>query len=459
MNVARASAAEPPAQASPPTARPVDAPTPQSTESGPGWQFHGAAKESFRGRQSSIPDERDQDVDLYLDLAATDPSGRFVAEGAAAAWWDIDGTSRTPGFGLRSLRETTDPALWVDVYRLSAEYRSPSDLVRLARAGRQEAEHGLPEIFDGAAVELRPARWLGLFAFGGRTEHFYELRPKVSEDWLGSAGAVLRPVENLKIDIDYRLLSEDVPADSEGAKTPLTTNSYGVTGMYRFGEWLRAKLYARGLDASLSNAGGAVGATNQERLMGVEVRLDTQTVAIKEINEANDPYYLVLGESLPFARWRLDLFKGFSTSAGTYTLHIGYEGRNLLRDDETVFNRNTSRLYSLFTAADVGIKGPFAGLLFERNSAGLDLFGGQGIWAVGGSAGWDRGILRAEAGTYYQRFAYVYYQDVEELADVRVFFGDVRLRIREWISARTRYQYEAFDRELHTLIVGLTQAW
>jgi hypothetical protein len=442
-----------------PAPGPADAQPPPAQAWPSGWQVHGVAKESFRGRTSDKPDEHDRDIDLYLDLSVVDPSGRVSAQGAAAAWWDIDGTARTPGFGLRSLRETADPSLWVDVYKLSAEYRPASSFVALARAGRQEAEHGLPAVFDGAAVELRPKGWLGLFAFGGRTEHFYEYRSGAFEDWLGSAGAVLRPADGLKLEIDYRFMSEDVPSDLAGAGKRLNANSYGLGGTYRVGDWLRTRLYLRGLDASLSHAGLAMAAANDERRIGIEARLDAQTAAIDEINEANDPYFLVLGTSLPYARWRLEGWKGLATTAGVFALHLGYEGRNLLRDDETPFNRNVSRLYALLNATDVGIKGPFFSVLFERNSAGFNLFGGQGIWAAGGSAGWDRGALRTEAGTYYQRFAYVYYRDVEELADVRVFFGDARLRIRDWISARARYQYEVFDRELHTLIVGLTQAW
>ena len=176
-----------------------------------------------------------------------------------------------------------------------------------------------------------------------------------------------------------------------------------------------------------------------------------------------------MGKSLPYGRWRLDAYKGFKTGAGLYAIHLGHEGRRLLNDTETPFNRNVYRVYTTLTATDVAVRGPYASLTAEynwspRSVADVTRYAAvkavnSGIFTWGGAIGFERSIVRAEAGTYFQRYEYVYYENVSEQADVRAFYGDVRVRLRDWLSARVRYSYEVFDREVHTVTFGLTQAY
>ena len=62
-------------------------------------------------------------------------------------------------------------------------------------------------------------------------------------------------------------------------------------------------------------------------------------------------------------------------------------------------------------------------------------------------------------GTAYYRYQYVYYQSPEELADVREFYGDVKVNVLHWLAVRARYSYQIFDRNLHTVTVSLVEAY
>jgi hypothetical protein len=64
-----------------------------------------------------------------------------------------------------------------------------------------------------------------------------------------------------------------------------------------------------------------------------------------------------------------------------------------------------------------------------------------------------------EVGSDFQRYQYIYYLSPEELTDVREFYGDIRVRLLSWLTARARYSYEIFDRRLHTVTVSLAQAY
>ena len=43
--------------------------------------------------------------------------------------------------------------------------------------------------------------------------------------------------------------------------------------------------------------------------LGLDLKADAQLTTFREINELDDPYYAVLGESLPHVRLNADLWK------------------------------------------------------------------------------------------------------------------------------------------------------
>jgi len=441
------------------------------------WFLDGHASEEYRFRHvtsaevgritssgeiisgQNVPAENDHDLRFFLGGYLWESGDNFAADLAAAAWVDLDGTA---GEGQPSAVAEVDdyeaPHAWqdaFDVYSLYAEYHSAGWLA-LARGGRQTSEHGRPITFDGATLTFRAIDpHLDLVLFGGRTVHFFDLGQGLFEDWVASAVAVVRPVPPLRLELDYRLASETSIAENR-----ITDHSYGLTAWLTATHWARAKGYVRGLDDALSNAGGGVLLEWSEAELGFEAGADAQLVTLREINERDDPYFAVLGESLPHVLVKADLWKDLTTELGVYSLHAGWNGRLLTAGEPTMFNRDYGRIYLWFQATDIAIDGPFANLVGEYNYTHRETgLGDDSLFAIGGSLGWDWKIVRAEAGSYYHRYKYTYFLDAEELAHVRTYFGELEYEPLEWLSIRVRYEYDQLDRDIHTLMLKLTQVY
>ncbi len=417
-------------------------------------------------------DESDHDLRLYLGAGIRDRKDRFAGRISAGFWYDIDGLPSSDGFTtLGSMRD--DSAFEPEVYTLWGEYHAnvsagKGALVRFARVGRQTAEVGLPATFDGASIRLRPlAPYLDVFAFGGRTVHFFESDADLFEDWIASAGAEVRPIRSLRLIVDYRMQMEDQTVDAAAGdpagvtRKSLTDHGYGLAAWYKPAHWARLKLYGRGLTDQFAHAGGAGRFLWDAIDLGFDFKVDAQLVTLNEVNEMMNPYFAILGKSQPNLRWKADLYKNFATTAGDYALHAGWAGRKVLEDAQGPFNRDFGRLYFLASATDIGIKGPFVAVIAEAHFTGLtpEFNGSEGFLTVGGSAGWEDHRLKAEAGTYYQRYKYQYYRQVEEIADVRTYFGSVGYKITDWLKAQVRYEFDQFDWNIHSVFVSLSQSY
>ena len=412
-------------------------------------------------------DEADHDLRLYLEGGARDRKDRFSGRLSVGLWWDMDGVADHGFSTLGSMRD--GHAFSPEVYSLFGEYHASPQagrraFWRLARAGRQTAEHGLPVTFDGASVRLRPwAPYVDLFLFGGRTVHFFETDADLFEDFVASLGAEIRPLRDVRLVLDYRLNLEDqtliAGADlNDAVRDSVEDHGYGLAAWYRPARWARLKAYGRGLNDDFSHAGGAGRLLCEKLDMGLDFKLDTQFVTLDEVNEMLNPYYAVMGQSQPNLRWKADLYKNFDTRKGDYAVHAGWSGRTVLEDEEGPFNRDFGRLYLVAAASDIGVKGPFVSLAFDAHFTGLSPeFDGEGFLTAGGSAGYKNKKLKAEAGTYYQRYKYRYYQQVDEIADVRTYFGSVSYKLTDWLKAKVKYEYEQFDWDVHTVIFSLAQ--
>ncbi|MFH1811423.1 MAG: hypothetical protein ABIJ09_21965 [Pseudomonadota bacterium] len=439
---AESSAAEPAATAS------------AEIDSGPGWQLRFFADEEARVRVAIAPDETDIDGRLYLDASVADPEDHFGGAAALGLWADFDGVNHPANpSGFTEIHEPRSLPAWVDVYSLHARYQS-HDMVRQVRAGRLVVQHGLPLTVDGAHVALAPlGPMLEIFAFGGRSVHFFEVSQDLFEDWIASVGVASEPLHGLKLELDYAFHVEDTE-NEQG----LQEHSYGLTGWYRLDDWLGVRGYVRGLDAELSHVGGAVRGRWAEQDLGAELSVQAQTVELGELSEVADPYFTTLGKSLPYLRWRLDLFKGFDTEVGSYALHLGSDGRHVLSDEESRFNRTFNRIYAMATATDIVIHGPFASLTLARHSVDYD-FAGDGLWSVSGAAGYADRSLRAEVGSSYDMYKYTYYFSVDEIQDVRTVYAELRYKPWDFLALKARYQYELFAWDIHTVTVGVSQVF
>jgi opacity protein-like surface antigen len=419
---------------------------------GRAWDFYVQADEKYRYRFAPDQDETDQDLSLFLDGGTVDPTDRFAADLSLGVWWDLDGTGDSGGTStFSSPYDTGDSAVWLDVHKLSAEYRD-SKTLKLARAGRQVSEYGQIFTFDGATLVLKPwAPYLQVYLFGGRSVHFFEIDQKIFEDLFVTGGVEIRPTKDVRLDLDYRFAKEDTTEEED-----LHENTVGFKGWFRHDDWLDLQGSMRVLNGEAAFVGGAARFDWAKRGIGAELSARVQLVTLRELTEVEDPYYSILGESLPHVRFDAHVWKQFSTEAGIYMIDLGFEGRQLTADDPTPFNRNFSRAYGLATGRDIFLKGLFLSLVLDWGATDLSS-DSDGDWALGGSVGYESKAFRAEVGTYYQQFNYDYYLDVEEKTNVRTLFGDVRKELRQWLSIYGRYEFERFDRDIHTATMGLTQ--
>jgi hypothetical protein len=430
----------------------------------PRWAFWLLAQEQYRFRATTtygadpIGDERDHDLRLFLDGGAISPDDDFQAHLSAALWLDVDGNTQD-GRSTALAELTGYQRLWWDIYSLSAEYRSDGAL-KLARGGRQVTEHGPPVTFDGVALDARAAgRLLEVFALGGRTVHFFELSAGMFEDWLGSAGLVLRPLAGLRLELDYRFQLEDTLTADKITKEQRIDHGYGLTLAYALEDRLRVQAKLRGVNAQVALAGADLHFEHQPWELGLDLGLDAQPATLRELSERLDPLYAILGESLPNLRWHLDAWKDFSTQAGRYGLHLGFVGRHVLSGEEGPFNRSLAHVYAAAVGHDIGLRGLYASLSLEEHftlpgSSQPD----EHQMAVGGALGYDGAWLQAEAGSYYQRFKYDYFANPREVADVRTVYGQLGFKALGWLSVRARYEFEWTDRDVHTLTLTLGQS-
>jgi hypothetical protein len=424
-----------------------------------GWDLSLFADERYRFRRATDPTENDHELRLFLDLGVTDPKDNLGIDVSLGLWLDLNGEPIHTGPALASMRDSSQD-FWLDVYRLSIDYHT-TNVLRLARVGRQPSERGKDLVFDGLAFIFSAVpKKLEVFVHGGRSVHFYELDQGVFEDFLASTGITYRPFSDLRFDLDYLFTWEDIPQtytpETSVRKTDVAGHSVGFYGWYRYESWVQVKAGVRSLNDQVAEASADIRTEWQEQLFGADFRVKVQPSTLSEVAESFDPFFAVIGRSKPHARFSLDLWKGFDTVAGFYSLHAGYEGRQLLEGDEEAFNRNFGRLYLLFSAENIAQSGVFLTALGERWGDDLDL-GANGLWALGGSAGWKNKIIEVGAGSLYQRYKYDYYQDVDERADVQTFFGEIKGTPLDWLRVYGRYEYEMADRDLHTLTVGMSQ--
>ena len=444
------------AQATPPSPPPSD------------WSAQVSVSQEYRfrtaasaGVTSSSPLESspapnpksDHDLRLTLDGAVTGLGERAVATLSAALWRDLDG--HVPKGDPDVFGDPQDLAqpLYV-LYALTAEWRRTSPVDRFA-VGRQQTAHGLPVTFDGAALDLRLLqRRLSLFAYGGRTVHFFEATPGLLENWLVGGGAGWRLTDHAHVEIDSRYLHEFIPDATGALKKQVDTNSYGLALAGRW-ETFSGKLLARGMNRSFSHVGGVFHLQGPTAAWGLDGQAMAQLVPLGEIAESESPYYAMLGNSRPHVRARLEAWKDLALKEpGILALALGGRVRQLLHDEPSRFNRNTNAVYLRADLKDRPWSGVFASLTAEWN---LPTYDASASFNLGGAAGYASRRSRFEAGTYYQQFKINYYRDVEELIATRTVYATASYRVLPQIEVRGRYVLEIVDRAIHTAFVTLRE--
>ena len=424
--------------------------------------------EGVRVRRATSTNEvgLDEDAHFALDGGARALGGRLRLDGAAELYWDLDGARPGGDGGLRSVHDSRGP---VELLVHTLELGWGGGVVQRAAVGRLTVEEGWPMTLDGVALAVSPlagladdalhgARRSRAFFSAGRTVHFYETGAagaELFEDWAVSAGVDLVTADAMKLQLDVRGLFED-------SATGGFDGSAGAALFLRALDLAQAKLWGRTLDDQVMGVGARARLGEPGGDLGADVEVSMQPATLGEVALAADPYFLVLGESLPHWRARADVFAGTDLGIAKGALHAGAQARANLVDDEQAFNRNSGRVYALAQATDLLLPGVFvaADVAWDTVLAPSvdDLLGASdGRIALGGSVGYQRAGLRAELGTAWDRYKYTYYRDVLELADVRTVYGALGVRALEWLRIQARASVEVFDRTETTVQVTLVQ--
>ncbi len=295
-----------------------------------------------------------------------------------------------------------------------------------------------------------------LYGFGGQTVHFFETAPGLLENWVASVGGVLRPSPTWQFDLDARVVQDEVDDTLDGDALDLTTYSYGLTASTRT-ENITAKAQVRGLDEQISHAAGAMLFYMPSAHLGINTELFTQLVTLDEIADSENPFYSLLGPSLPYVRHRFELFHELEVQDDVlWTNVVGWRGRQVVGHDEQPFNRNAGAIYLHTRVDDVFAPGVFVAGSAEWNYAPS---APSETWLLtgGGATGYDGRRVKTEVGTYYQRYKINYYQRAEELHNARTVYGSMAYRVTTWLELKGRYEMEIVDRYLESFFFSARQ--
>ncbi len=396
----------------------------------------------------------DQDLFLSADGSASAYGDHLQLVASGALYYDLDGTEPEGAPSLFA-RQTDSAQPLIVPYALSAEWRAT--VLDHLRLGRQSSEHGLPLVFDGGSLGLRPAGrdWL-IFGFGGRTVHFFETEPELFESWVISLGSALRLHPTLKLEVDGRLIRDRVEDTTTLEPVLVTNRSYGARVVYRDAA-ISASVAGRGIDERPSHGTASFGAELPHIDLALSARLMAQFVTLREIAESENPQYSMLGESLPYARFAFSAEKGLSLGELTrLSVSLGWRARQLFSGQPRRFNRNTGSFAAEARLTDLAVSHLFLGGTAEIWYVPGSNFGERELtW--GGMTGYDGTRVKTELGTYYQQYRIRYYRVAEELIDTRSIYAAVGVEVLPWLELRGRYEFDILDRYLQTVTLSLGQ--
>jgi len=433
--------------------------------------------------------EIDQDARLFFDGTMHSPDEQFSGEFSLGLWWDLNGVpDASSPTSTRQLWDAPQP--WFNVFNLHADYQPQSGVIALARAGRQIAPYGEQANFDGVYLLLgRKNPRAQFFMMGGRTVHFFERDTNLFEDYLTSLGTVVRPTPFLRMEVDYRYTREDrheglrkedaggmgdenttvldagstldtagEAALNQDALQEISDHSYGVKVWFRHQDWLYSKAYLRGLNRAPSHVGATTRVTwlRDGLDLGANLAVHSQLVTLGEINEAINPYYIILGSSLPNMRWLIDVWQGFELGGTDFRAQAGWNRRKLLEGTPDQFNRNAGQGYLMYYGDQIE-GSPFYANLRVDVFYGSEQLETDGFTSIGGAVGHRTDRFEFEGGSYYQQFKYDYYDDVQALENVRTSYIRLGIDLPGDFELRVRYEFERMDRDVHDLSLTLVR--
>lgn len=392
----------------------------------------------------------DQDVyeQARFDVAVPE-SGRFEVHFFGTSRQDIDGGRNPRDFSpFEDIGDARKENASSRIYDAHLAIRSPVAFVSKIRVGRQSGTRDESIYFDGLSADMRFSAGFFATLYGGVVARFEELDYDWGEDALGGAGIDISPVPDSVISLDYLFVQDrrDSPGFSDREN-----HLYALKVWQRFARFLRAMARFRYLDGEARDVKAAAAATFPGAGFEMSAGYFRQFGEEKELSTELSNYFDIVGETSRYESYDVKLRKFFGEH---YALDAGYYARRLIGDEgESSFNRDYSRAFAAFDAADLLMEGLTLSLLGEYwetdgrsyRSAGLDA--SYEFAALGRRA-------EAGAGSYYSLYKYDYYVERGERDDVRTYYAKAVLPLGKHFSADGKYEFEEGREDYHRLSFG-----
>lgn len=423
------------------------------TDSGPVVSGYFSLRSVYRTAITASHDSF-RDTDLFgearLDVSRIG-AGKFELHFLGTSRRDIDGDSDVTTFDpLEDIGNTRNKDVMAQVYEAHFDINDLFTGLSQIRLGRQAGSREEQVFFDGAAVDLRPARFLGITVYGGTPLNFFEVNGEEGRDRVAGAGMDVAAGTSTGVSIDYLAVHDDRTYFDDRS---LTDRLWSFKVWQRFGRNVKttAKFRyqneeSRDLNVKVLGAlpgqGAELGATYVRQFHD---QVEQTTVL--------SPFTDVLGTSHPYQSIDLRARKLFGEQLA---LDLGYFRRELIDSSETgTYNREYSRLYAAFQLADLLFRNLSLQVTGDRwsseeqesYSAGGDLTYGFGRTGKAGSL---------SIGTYYS--LYKYDQEgtlLEEHDRVRTYYVNGRASLAKQLSLTMSYERERSVDRYQTAKLGV----
>ena len=394
---------------------------------------------------------RDQDVYGELRIDATTPrSGRYEFHFLGSVRKDLDANSdHHTHYPLEDTGNAQNKDTLAVILEAHLDINRLLPTLTQLRLGRQSSTRDTPALFDGIALDFRPASFMNLSVYGGRTINLYEVNGTEGTDTLRGAGIDLLPTSSTAICVDYlAIVDERSYFDQNDVHDRLLafkltqrfTRNIRALARYRYQNGERRDVNVR-LLGSFPGAGVELGASYTRQLR-------TQY----EQTNALSPFYDVLGASLPYQSLDLKFRKALGTS---YFLDLGYFRRELYHPEQAgTNNREYSRTFAGVEVSDLLLKNlscTITGEIWTAEELGFFTAGADLSYAFGNG----RAKGKASVGSYYSLYKYDSQFLTDEHDRVRTYYAKTKVPLIRQTSLDLLYEWEDGVDTFQTMKVGL----
>lgn len=415
--------------------------------------MNGSLSAKYVYRTAATQEERFKDQDIFEELRfdVTMPEAqRYEFHFLGTSRQDIDGQQEPRFFSpLEDIGDTGNHRVKGYLYEAHLDMNRPLSVVSQVRFGRQAGTRDEPVFFDGIAMDLEAARNLKATLYGGAAVHLYELNNDWGDDTLGGAAIDYAPFTSTSLSMDCLFVEDQQDLFSTGT---LSDTLLSFKLWQRFSSSVSAMSKYRFINSDPRDVTVRALATYFPADLEVSLNYFRQFRTQNELVQEFSLYYDIIGQSRPYETYDVKARKLFGDHVA---IDIGYYDRALLEEgQQSVFNREFERYYSVLELIDVLRAGLSVALTGEYWVSGERRFGSTGAdigfaYKIKGKA------ASVNVGTYYSLYKYDYYSELGERTRVRTYYVNGRYPVYAAFSLNAGYEYEVGVEDYQTMKLGM----